>query len=479
MHRRTFLHTTALAIPGMVHFGQGSGGQAQQAKGRRVVIVGAGLAGLAAALELRRTGHHITVLEARTRPGGRVYTMREPFSDGLFADAGAARIQDSHQYTLRYVRQFDLTLDPFFPSSGSTVTRVAGKRIVGPPRVPVDLAQVPLPFSDEEKKAGHIGCLMKYLFSHLPALGDPTAPGWPDRDVSRFETPIPDFCEQQGASPAFIRMIALGHDLGGMSALHLLRDAALGAATKQWFKIRGGNDLLPKAMAASLSDVILYGAPVARLEQDSANVRAVYLRAGVPVTIEADYLVCTIPFPVLRRVEVTPPLSPIKRAAIQQLDGLPMARVFLQSRRRFWLERGESGFASSDDPMDVWDYTRDQPGTRGILGAYTSGRMAHQVTSRAAVERGPFVLDMMERVHPGLRENYEGSASHSWIDDPWSLGAAADFRPGQMTAFYPSIGKPEGRFHFAGEHTSPWSGWMNGGLESGVRVASEIAARIA
>ncbi len=118
MERRTFLQS-ALAIPGLLVW--------QPAQGHRIIIVGAGLAGLAAAHELTRAGHQVTVLEARTRPGGRVYTLREPFSDGLYADAGAARIQDTHQYTLRYVKQFNLTLDPFFPTQGSTVTRVAGK----------------------------------------------------------------------------------------------------------------------------------------------------------------------------------------------------------------------------------------------------------------------------------------------------------------------------------------------------------------
>lgn len=470
MERRTFLQTTAAAIPGLLIVQPGP-------PRHRVVIVGAGLAGLAAAHELARAGHDVTVLEARTRPGGRVYTLREPFSDGLYADAGAARIQDSHQHTLRFVKQFKLTLDPFFPADGSGVTRVAGKRIVGATRAPVDLADVPLPFSDEERKLGHIGCLNKYLFSHLKDLGDPASSGWPDRDLSRFELPIAEFCEKQGATPAFVSLIALGHDLGGMSALHLLRDAAVGMTTKQWFKIRGGNDLLPKAMAAELSDRILYGAPVTRLEQDASGVRAIYLRGGAPQTIAADFLVCSIPLPVMRRVEISPRLSPIKRAAIQEIEGLAMARVFLQSRSRFWLARGENGWGRSDDPIDVWDYTRDQPGTRGILGAYTSGRMAHQITARQPVERGPFVIDLMDRIHPGMREHYEGSASHSWIDDPWALGAAADFRPGQLSAFSRALGTPEGRFHFAGEHTSPWSGWMNGGLESGVRVASEIIQR--
>ena len=190
-----------------------------------------------------------------------------------------------------------------------------------------------------------------------------------------------------------------------------------------------------------------------------------------------DFLVCTIPLPVMRRIEIAPALSPSKRAAIDEVDNMAMARVYLQSRRRFWLERGESGWAQTDDPIDVWDYTRDQPGTRGILGAYTSGRMARQITARDPAERGPFVLEMMEQVHPGIREHFEGSASYSWVTDPWVQGAAAEFKAGQLSKYYAALRQPEGRIHFAGEHTSPWNGWMNGGLESGHRVADEIKAR--
>ncbi len=472
MDRRTFLQS-ALALPAMLAV------QNVPASRRgHVIVAGAGLAGLSAAYELGQAGYEVTILEARTRPGGRVYTMREPFSDGLYAEAGAARIQDSHTFTLRYAKQFDLTLDPFFPTEGSSVTRVAGHRIVAPRGSPLDLGQLSLPFTQEEVKLGLMGSLVKYLFSHATALGDSTSASWPSPSaLSRFEMPIADFCKQQGASDAILRMVALGHDLGGMSVLQFLRDVALGAATKQWFKIRGGNDLLPKAFAKALTDRIHYGVPIVRLEQDTTSVRVTYLRANTPVTIRGDYLVCTVPPPVMRRIEVTPALSSAKRAAIDHVDLMPMARVFLQSRRRFWLERGESGWASTDDAIDVWDYTRDQPGARGILGAYTSGRMAHQITVRDQAERGPFVLEMMERVHPGMREYYEGSASHSWVDDPWALGAAAEFKAGQLSTYFAPMRAPEGRFYFAGEHTSPWNGWMNGGLESGSRVAAEIQAR--
>jgi len=467
LHRRQFLQS-ALALPGLM---------ALQSPSRpRVIVLGAGLAGLSAAAELDRAGFEILVLEARTRAGGRVYTLREPFSDGLYAEVGAARIQDSHAFTMRYVKEFNLALDPFFPTEGSAVVRIAGKRFLVPPRMPPDIAQVPLQFTDEERKAGMRGSFAKYLFSHLGELGDPAAADWPAKDFSQFEQSITDFCLAQGASPGFLHMLGMGHDLAGMSVLQLLRDTALGASTRVWYKIRGGNDQLPKAFATALASKIQYGAPVVRIEQDASSVRAVYLHTGTPVTVSGEFLVCTIPLPVLRRVEIAPALSPSKRAAIDEVDNMAMARVYLQSRRRFWLERGESGWGQTDDPIDVWDYTRDQPGVRGILGAYTSGRMARQITARDPAERGAFVLDMMEPLHPGIRENFEGSASYSWVTDPWVLGAAAEFKAGQLSKFYSALRHPEGRIHFAGEHTSPWNGWMNGGLESGHRVADEIKA---
>ena len=102
-------------------------------------------------------------------------------------------------------------------------------------------------------------------------LGDPTSPEWPASSLRAFEAPLPEFLSQQGASEGIQEMLSSGHDLHTMSALQLLRDAALGASTKQWYKIRGGNDQLPKAFAAKLADKILYGAPVIRLEQDEGR----------------------------------------------------------------------------------------------------------------------------------------------------------------------------------------------------------------
>lgn len=469
MDRREFLGALAVSVPSLSRL-------SWQPR-RHAVIVGAGLSGLAAGARLVDAGYEVTILEARSRPGGRVYTLRAPFSDGLYAEAGAARIQDSHEYTLRYAKRFDLTLDPFWPTTGNSITLVGGRRLVTPQGTPPDLAQVPLDFSDEERKLGLRGGLGKFLMSHAAALGDPFAPEWPKGDFSRFEVSIAEFCRRNGASAAFARMVALGHDLSGMSAIHLLRDTVVAAKTRQWFKIRGGNDLLPAALAATLSERIHYGAQVVSMQQDDSSVRVTYLRDRTPVTVNGDIIVCALPAAVMRSIEIRPELPAAKRTALTELGSLPMARVHLQTKRRFWQERGDNGWGASDDPMDVWDYTRDQAGRRGILGAYLSGAIAEQVTRLDASARGRFILERMERMHPGTTEHFEVSASHSWIDDPWARGASAEFAPGQMSKFYQLLRAHEGRIYFAGEYTSPWSGWMNGALESGHRAAEAAIAR--
>lgn len=93
------------------------------------------------------------------------------------------------------------------------------------------------------------------------------------------------------------------------------------------------------------------------------------------------------------------------------------------------------------------------------------------------VSRGRFVLDRMEHLHPGVTDHFEVSASYSWVGDPWARGASAEFRPRQLSRFYQTLREPEGRIYFAGEYNSAWSGWINGALESGERIAAAIASR--
>lgn len=142
---------------------------------KKVLVVGAGLAGLVAGYELTQAGHDVTILEGQFRPGGRVQTLREPFSDGLYAKAGAARIPDNHDLTLHYVRHFGLTLVPFFPNKLSMVYLIARKRIKARSWSDLDLTQVSLDLTAEERRLGMSGLPQKYLGDALNDIGNPTA----------------------------------------------------------------------------------------------------------------------------------------------------------------------------------------------------------------------------------------------------------------------------------------------------------------
>lgn len=445
---------------------------------KKILILGAGLAGMVAADELIKAGHDVTILEARTRPGGRVFTFREPFSDGMYAEAGAARIHSTHNYTLKYVKEFGLTLDPFYPKNLATVTYLRGKRIKVMPNQPPDFAQLPVELTEEEKKLGPGGLFQKYVAPAMKDVGNPLDASWPSADLKKIDNlSVVDFMRQRGLSPSIIALFAVGFanpEKDSESALWFLTDSVLDAASTGFSKIRGGTDLLPRAFADKLKEKIRYGAPVVKIEHGAENVRVTFLHAGAPETMTADRLLITIPFTVLRRIETVPRFSPPKQRVIDNLTLESVSRVYLQSRKRFWLDDGFNGFGASDLPAEIWQPMHDAEGPRGILMSYIRGVASKQLTAMKEAERVEFGLNEMEKIYPGIRANFEGGFSKCWDEDEWQRGAYTIYRPGEMVDFFPLLARAEGRIHFAGEHASHWPGWMQGALESGTRAAQEI-----
>jgi monoamine oxidase len=486
MKRRDFLKqaiiaSAALSAPPLNTFAFSPGALQRRGVPKRVIIIGAGLAGLSAAYELTQAGHDVTVLEARTRPGGRVHTLRGAFSEGLYAEAGANRIPNHHHFTLKYVELFGLTLDPFQPPDLPTIYYVRGKRIKVTPGQDVEW---PYEFTPEEKKLGLNGMRQKYIRSMFDELGDVTDPNWPPDSLKKYDQlNRAELWRSRGASPAAISLMTLGgidDRAESVSALFMLRNQVLNQKLNQFSKIRGGNDLLPKAFAARLAEKIHYAAPVIRIEQDSQGVRAVFLHAGSYHTTAGDYLICAVPFPVQKNIEASPAFSVEKQKAIEQLPYHSVSKIFLQSRKRFWVNERLSGFGITDLPIaQVWDMSYKQPGERGILQAYPISLHSRRVTAMQDKERITFALEQVESIYPGTRENFEGGVSKCWDEDEWARGATAFYKPGQISSLLPHVARPEGRIHFAGEHTSVWiDGWMQGALESGNRVAREVNAAL-
>jgi monoamine oxidase len=483
MKRRDFLKQTALAAASALsaRSAEAFSPCVPRRKGapQKVVVVGAGLAGLAAGYELTQAGHDVTILEAQARPGGRVQTLREQFSDGLYAEAGAMNVFDTHDWTLRYVKLFGLTLDPAAPSKLASLLDVHGRRILVAQGQPV---AYPLALTPEEQRLGRRGMWERYVAPVLEEVGDYDAHGWPPDSLKKYDrVTFYEFLRGRGASPDAAGLIGMGWPGGlgdgvrSVSALVLLREAAHRAKFGQNYYIRGGSDLLPRAFASRLAERIRYGAAVVGFEQDAHRVRVAYTQAGARTSLAADRLVCAVPFSVLRRMAVSPRFSAAKRSAVEQLPYTSVARTYLQTRRKFWLDEGLSGQAATDEPYTtMFDGAPNQPGSRGILEAYMAGAPARRLTALSEGERLTSVLGLAERLYPRVRENFEVGASKCWDADVWARGAYAWYRPGQMTSLLPHVARAEGRIHFAGEHASSLFGWMQGALESGNRAAREV-----
>lgn len=390
INRRQFLQRGAIAAAG-VALSRSPAFAFAGVPPKRIIIIGAGMAGLSAGYELIQLGHDVTILEARSRPGGRVHTLREPFDDGLYAEAGAARIPDDHKLTLKYVQLFNLPLEPMYPTQLSALRFEQGTM----------------------RKVGMDG-----------------------------------FTE------------ALGKNFG----------SELGGSPSRWSKIKGGNDLLPKAFAARLADKIHYESPVVKIDQDQNSVRVTFVNKGKQETLSGDRVLCALPFSVLRNIELPPNFPEKKRKAINEVKYDNVSRVYLQAKRRSWEEKGLSGFALTKEAVEVWQPTWGQPGPRGILMTYARPGEAERIAALKQDDRISSTITQLDQWFTGLRDNFEKGTTKVWMEDEWSRGAWAFAGVANLLLF----AQPEGRIHFAGEHLSFLASWMQGALESAARAVKTI-----
>jgi monoamine oxidase len=450
--------------------------------GRKVVVIGGGLAGLATAHLLNGRGYDVTLLEAKERPGGRILTIREPFKDGLFAEAGAAHVVGDPELMTLFT-ELGVPLEQRPRTKGlARVSLFAGKRVVtvpGAPQPPPPPGQ--LPFSAAEEALGEDGRMEKYFA--LSSTFDPTAP-LPENLLSLDAMSGAEYLRKQGASAAFITdtddSLGVG-DTGveGMSALsmlqlwaEILREIKLGGGGQ----VAGGTDKLPQALATRLGTRLVCDAPVTHIEQSARGVRVVFQKRGSRTELDADRVVVAIPPTVLRSLPVTPRFSPEKERALGEVALESVTRAWVQTSERFWIQRGESGRVNTDLPLgSVRDESDGLPGAAGLLGIYAKRAPARKLGALPEDARSREVLDYIEAAHPGAKTHAVASASKCWDTDPYQLGAYLYFKPGQLTRIVAPLSRAEGRIHFTGDHTSHRPGFMHGALASAMRVVREIA----
>jgi monoamine oxidase len=435
-----------------------------------VVIAGAGLAGLAAARELEDRGHRATVVEARTRVGGRVWTWRDGFAAGQHAEAGADIIESEQLAVLGLAKRFDLKRVPIL---------ARGFGYYGPDRAGrLRLHSMAAGF--EEIQAPLASLVRDYK------LGEQRWDGTTARTLSRIS--VSDWIrELPGVRGAATRRYLLermrafrGLFLADPEELSLLALVDFFAGDPfggdgEMFRIAGGNDRLATAIATSLRQRPKLG----------VSVRAIRSRAtGVAVTVEdsrgrhiirADYCILALPPPVAAEIDIAPALPPRQRQALRTVQMGAATRLVLQFTSRFWRRGRPSLIGSNQSTGAVWDGNEEQRGRAGILSFLAGGDASHELQAQLH-RHGPV------GVAAGL--SWLGTPSRlmhargiAWEDEPLTRGGYVVFPKGWDPGQRELLAHTAGRILFAGEHTSfKWQGYMNGAVESGQRAAAEISA---
>jgi monoamine oxidase len=448
----------------------------------RVIVVGAGMAGLVAATSLLDAGHQVSILEARSRVGGRVHTIREPFTDRLYGEAGAARIPASHDLTLACCRRFNLRLQPVTSGNPRAFVHLRGRRY----RV-ADIQQNPelLPFDLSALERGRsITELWSSTVAEITAAvrlrGDEA---WSEIVHEFDDLSTREFLESRGWSDAAIELFGLFAFQEGLlnaACLQLIREEVhLSYIHLQ--EIEGGMDRLPRAFLPRLAPYVRFGARLVAFDQTETGVRVYCQSEGGRLEESGDFLVLAVPAPTLYHVEPLKPMPSRVQRAIGRLRYLAASRILMQFRRRFWEDDDGifGGGSVTDLPIRAITYPDHHRETgRGVLvSSYTLDRGAELWGAVSPASRAMRALEHLARVHPQAAREIEVSASHAWQNDEYAGGAFALFDPGDQARVHDALVQPDGRVYFAGEHTATTHAWIQGAIESGLRAAIQIHAR--
>lgn len=475
----------------------------------RIVIVGAGIAGLNAALTLQDAGFDSVIYEAADRVGGRIHSDMTTWADGMVSEWCGEFIDSDHETLLGLIKRFGLKtigLGELVPSHAQTILYFFNRYYrFG------DLAQgfqsiYPI-FAQQMQQAG-----FPTTYAHF------TETGYRLDHLSVY-----DWIEQyvEGGHNTLIgRMLDgactgyFGLDTRMQSSLNLLymfgpylstdedaqdqeeaEDDAPGAGPIQGSrKIVGGNQQLPLAIASSLpQDSIHLNHQLIAIRRDDA-VTLTFVTPNGPLEVTGDQVILTLPFSTLRHVDYRQAgFDNLKQTAITQLGYGTISKLFLQFDARYWYEQGRAwpgtnnGFFITDLPIHVlWDASLGQPGASGLLVDYTGGPRGaayNPATAYSTTSDSPAIqsyahacLEQLEQVFPGISAHYTDRAALSYpTGDPNLRGSYSCWLSGQYTLFAGYERVRQGPIHFAGEHCSVlYQGFMEGGAEEGARAAREI-----
>lgn len=474
-------------------------------RGKRVVILGAGIAGMSAAHELTKAGFDCVVLEARARPGGRCWTLRGgdtveesdsaqtvrwSRSDDLYFKPGPARLPQHHKAMLGYCKELGVHLEPLVNDNRNALLHdeatFDGK--------PVRIRQV------VNDLRGHVAELLAKAVNQ-GALDQ--ALGAADKEallglVRGFGRLRPDYSYRGSLRSGFAELPGAGLRFGRPNEPLVLkalvdkafwRDAAsFGEQFDQaatMLQPVGGMDRIAWAFARKLGQRVRYDKAVTQIRRAGETAaRVVYRdrRTKTEGAIEADFVLVTLPLTVLGAVAAD--FSPRHRAAIAAATYMPAAKIAFEARRRFWEEDEQiyGGISwTTQDITQVWYPSVGLQSARGILvGAYIwTTPIGDAFAKLSPAERIERALQQGEKLHATYRADTRAGVSVAWSKIPFSEGAWCEWSADAKRSAYPVLLEPDGPLFLAGEHLSNLPGWQEGAVLSAHAAVVQIAERAA
>ena len=457
--------------------------QARAAGTPRIVVVGAGLAGLSCAYDLKRAGYDAAIYEASNRLGGRCWTDYAAFAGGQIAEHGGELIDQGHTQIRQLAQGLGLDLDnlhqaevngtePFYYFDGVPYTFAQAtddlKQIWQQVHKDVSAASYPTLYNLSTERGRQLDAMS------ITQWIDTYVPGGSGSKLGQLLDVAYNI--EYGAECSVQSSLNMLYLLGysGQGQLRIF------GPSNEKYHVRGGNEQIVDRLAAALAGQINTGRPLTAISRKTDGTYSLNFSSGPAVT--ADRVVLALPFSMLRQVNYSKAgFSARKVTAIKELPMGTNSKLHLQFTSRHWSAIGCNGDTYADTGyQSSWDVTRSQPGPAGILVDYTGGNIGSSFGTGTPGERAQQFLGQIEPVLPGISAKWNGRATVDyWAGYPWTKGSYSYWKVGQYTKFAGAEREIEGACHFAGEHTSvDFQGYLNGAVETGQRAAGEVVAAL-
>lgn len=444
-----------------------------------IAIVGAGMAGLLAAHQFNKNGIKATVYEASARTGGRMYTLKGQFGEGITTDIGGEFVDTTHLDIISLVKEFnlefyDLRLDPLAPKTFY---------FEGMPLTQADLRVAIAPYVKQ---------IMKDILSLPPLIDHTTAASFKHFD----DMSITEYLNSLGISGWLYKFLQVvltceyGMEASDQSAINFLimfvppleseKDYELFGPTHEVFKIKGGSQHLTDSIYETLKDQVHLNQRLTKLRQlDSGKYELTFAGQSSENLVLADYVLITIPFSILRNISISVPMPSEKKKCIDEIGYGNSCKFVIGVNQKPWRISKEQGYTFTDLQLGAgWDSSQMQNPYQGSFTVFGGGKQAEYINENKEAVLVEKFSSELNVIYPALENILTGkNLKFCWAPYPFTKGGYSAFKKGQWSTLSGWEATPVGNIYFAGEHVSKeFQGYMNGAAETS-RVAVELMIR--